>query len=642
MALDTYPGEPLESGQIRLIRLRHGAWTDPIVCDLYNTQHTNDDNISIYYYALSYVWGSRGVTREVILAGRPHKVTVNLKRALRYYRHHYSQGVDLWVDALCIDQSNLTERMHQVQLMGQIYSRCRKMVIYLADRLEYSVKSEGDVPKKPADPDVGEKRCHARHALQIIRELGSSNHLHEQQSLKHDDNLEYRLESLRRLMHAPFTPWWDRVWVVQEASLAPEIDVMQGIHIVPWPEFAQAALNFKKHSASCCSKYLLSLPKDLVKVVENFTERVLAVDGSRNARAKTLSLPFLLRTFRNRQASDPRDKVYALLSLAASSIVPDYSISEVDVFCRATMECISISQDLTVLNNDLGRKFREDLPSWVPDWGSPGSPIHDARAAIATTCYYACPHFSANVPQMLGRNLVVEGKEVATVCEGREMMWGETSKIIRDTLAHWWANFPDLDWLRISFWKLICGGVIPSHLWIDTRRVDPCDESAFAIWAQLSKQSPYYDPDYNFSHDLSLVPPEPFWRREVPSKLSWGEKFAQDVRTWREKFLWNVQADPQHVMGTVSVIERSVELATLYRRLLIFGSSSSTPRVGLGPSDAQVGDKLWVLRGGRTPFVLRRAGHRHFTIVGDCFVDGLMDDCIAQFESIPVQPIEIV
>ncbi|KAF1355790.1 HET-domain-containing protein, partial [Lizonia empirigonia] len=131
MATNAYPGEPLGSDQIRLIRLRPGKWTDPIVCKLYNTQQINAQGDCVHYCALSYVWGSRGVTRPILLAGQTYHITVNLERALRYSRHHYLDGMILWVDALCIDQTDMKERTHQVQLMGQIYSKCSKMIIYL-------------------------------------------------------------------------------------------------------------------------------------------------------------------------------------------------------------------------------------------------------------------------------------------------------------------------------------------------------------------------------------------------------------------------------------------------------------------------------------------------------------------------------
>jgi len=49
MATVPYPGEPLESDQIRLIRLRSGQWADAIICELYNTRQINDDGEAVQY-----------------------------------------------------------------------------------------------------------------------------------------------------------------------------------------------------------------------------------------------------------------------------------------------------------------------------------------------------------------------------------------------------------------------------------------------------------------------------------------------------------------------------------------------------------------------------------------------------------------
>ena len=100
---------------------------------------------------------------------------------------------------------------------------------------------------------------------------------------------------------------------------------------------------------------------------------------------------------------------------------------------------------------------------------------------------------------------------------------------------------------------------------------------------------------------------------------------------------------PERSIEPMSVLERSIELATLYRRFVIFGSSSSDLEqkkwIGLGPSEARLGDELYILDGARTPFILRpiKSSKRCYTIVGDCYVEGMMDDCSALFDSIPRQ-----
>jgi hypothetical protein len=70
-------------------------------------------------------------------------------------------------------------------------------------------------------------------------------------------------------------------------------------------------------------------------------------------------------------------------------MIPDYSLSEVEIFRQATLECIYGSNSLSVFSTEWGRKFRTDLPSWVPDWGAPGGFTYETRAAVVEL-YNAC------------------------------------------------------------------------------------------------------------------------------------------------------------------------------------------------------------------------------------------------------------
>ena len=73
------------------------------------------------YVALSYTWG---------LANRLKEIQINncrfmIRENLWWFLHHMrlrNQRKLFWIDALCIDQSNILERNHQVNLMRQIYS----------------------------------------------------------------------------------------------------------------------------------------------------------------------------------------------------------------------------------------------------------------------------------------------------------------------------------------------------------------------------------------------------------------------------------------------------------------------------------------------------------------------------------------
>jgi hypothetical protein len=90
----------------------------------------------------------------------------------------------------------------------------------------------------------------------------------------------------------------------------------------------------------------------------------------------------LLRRFQHREATDLRDRVYALLSLVEqntgrSPVQPDYTLSDKEVFVRASLEYVYLPGSLSVLSIDFARKYRQDLPSWVPDWHAPGGFSHN-------------------------------------------------------------------------------------------------------------------------------------------------------------------------------------------------------------------------------------------------------------------------
>jgi hypothetical protein len=57
-----YPGRRLQPGNIRLIRLVPGDWTDPIRCE-----SLESNLLSAEYQALSYVWGAKYAKRFILL-----------------------------------------------------------------------------------------------------------------------------------------------------------------------------------------------------------------------------------------------------------------------------------------------------------------------------------------------------------------------------------------------------------------------------------------------------------------------------------------------------------------------------------------------------------------------------------------------
>ncbi|KAF3053805.1 hypothetical protein E8E11_008692 [Didymella keratinophila] len=83
-----------------------------------------------HFTALSYVWGSPELTKTIGLEGQEVTIRRNLWDFLSYYEPKTSPCY-LWIDALCINQSCIEERNHQVAIMGQIYRRADMVIAWL-------------------------------------------------------------------------------------------------------------------------------------------------------------------------------------------------------------------------------------------------------------------------------------------------------------------------------------------------------------------------------------------------------------------------------------------------------------------------------------------------------------------------------
>ena len=84
------------------------------------------------YNCLSYCWGDSTVQDHIEVDGQPFGTTLNLAAALRQIRR-LEPEVLLWVDAICIDQSDIIEKTAQVGQMGRIYQQCSRLVIWLGE-----------------------------------------------------------------------------------------------------------------------------------------------------------------------------------------------------------------------------------------------------------------------------------------------------------------------------------------------------------------------------------------------------------------------------------------------------------------------------------------------------------------------------
>jgi len=126
MSARLYQNLSRESRTIRIIRLLPGSESSPIRCKL--QQITLGDSTA--YHAVSYAWGDPGITRHIFVNDIEVQVQSNLEACLRHLRKT-DKPLQLWVDAISINQNDDNEKSHQVLMMGEIFRSCTSAYIWL-------------------------------------------------------------------------------------------------------------------------------------------------------------------------------------------------------------------------------------------------------------------------------------------------------------------------------------------------------------------------------------------------------------------------------------------------------------------------------------------------------------------------------
>ncbi|PKK52630.1 hypothetical protein CI102_2880 [Trichoderma harzianum] len=342
-----------EPGFFRLIELSPGQWNDEIHCTLNRYNRLRDGYPP--YKALSYVWGRGRRNRpEILVNGYKVKVTANLETALKHLREQEKKAT-LWIDALCIDQSNIEERSLQVAQMREIYSMASEVIIFLGNGLDYSQqhsKSCGDFrPLKRFDvgtvdassaavdiwktspPKTPVQAYEIFSFLTTVAQCPSHSALFKFLADFPQTHLTQLSEALRRTL---LVSWWDRIWVVQEAVVSERLTVRYGNVEISWELLVKVATALQSWESSYAN-HPNSIPISDLKVFNLFS-RVSNLDRFRHnwRKSQGADLLSLMRYFGHRKASDDRDRVYALLGLCnqTTAIRPDYRLDVKEVFMR--------------------------------------------------------------------------------------------------------------------------------------------------------------------------------------------------------------------------------------------------------------------------------------------------------------------
>ncbi|KAF5241870.1 hypothetical protein FANTH_8945 [Fusarium anthophilum] len=353
-----------------------------------------ESNVPQSYSALSYVWGSSRATETIQIDGHDHDISINLACAIRHLRDERN-SVLVWIDALCINQCDIGERSSQVAMMRDIYAGAQHVTVflghgsyhripknYVTDRLLAPVQFSNDYRDDSLITkfqNSWETMCRRTEwysfcTICVIRALSDIDRYRATIKCIADGKASSRLKLFELVRQFINSQWWQRVWVIQEATVTSQIFVQYGNVKVPWEVLARSAntcdsLGWGRQDTG--SELFPGIEREHAKVLPALSKQIFEIEQLRMEwdDGKATTLLSLLQDFSSRRATDDRDKVFALLGLARDikTIMPNYSLNTVQIYRSTVINLIKHNGSLTTLSGDMKRKNSGGIPSWIPD-----------------------------------------------------------------------------------------------------------------------------------------------------------------------------------------------------------------------------------------------------------------------------------
>jgi hypothetical protein len=300
------------------------------------------------YKALSYTWGPSELYRMININRRGFAVRENLWHFLNATRLRRLK-CSLWIDAVSIDQDNVTERNHQVQYMGHIYSQASQVIIWLGLATEGTNALVRHLLRSQQQRFL-EAHCETRHLHEI----------HVSHAL-----IDAGAQDLYQ------RDYWLRTWVIQEILLAKELVVFIGAETIAW-RYVSAFLLFGESRMASKLEHVIpsSDSADVLRTTHAyriFQQRVV-FQGTMHSHP----LISLLRQFAHSQCRDTRDRVFGLLGLAeqGEDFPVDYNMAKSDLFtytlnfCGGAAELATARKLARILELTAHELDAQDMPDY--------------------------------------------------------------------------------------------------------------------------------------------------------------------------------------------------------------------------------------------------------------------------------------
>ncbi|KAK3385742.1 heterokaryon incompatibility protein-domain-containing protein [Podospora didyma] len=594
------------------------------------------------YDTISYCWGDDKLTHRVLVDGQYLFVTKNAYEILHARSSYFRERI-MWIDGLCIDQTKYkdadgryhdqAEKASQIKLMREIYRRSARTIVWLGfSNTSYYVI------------DILYRIFLAKFRYQL-----------DDQEMHDHFGKERGSIEMQAFIDLLSHQWFTRVWVIQEVVVPRLVHVIYGGQYLHWDIVAAAIEAFSTPQ----TLVLLTLKQDetgepMVPVSEEDSVSRFILSRISNMQAPPGGIEFgnqmnHLRervhgggeTFGSNQAlgglplhkllfnccwstaTQPKDKVFALLGLAVPSPPPGledmYNKETKDIYtnvARAILNDDYMGWALPIAgtgsfipprvliaddNNSSEEQTRlPGIPSWVPDWSQapPSNQLTEGEG---------------NYPYAAG---IVPDPPPLIVTNNRLHIKGIHAGTIKRLASHCFRLKSGAS--PFSFDKIRRMGDQLEEI----RRMTADTEQA-TLWRTLVGDKSNY----------GIRPAPAAWEEHYKAILA-----VLDAR--RSVGDAAIAANPgAFLTGHLAAIIESnpagnaVEFTTRLgnvckgRRFAVMADGS----IGWVPSECMEGDAVFVFLGAQVPYALKRVetrgssgGSTEYELLGECYVHGLM------------------
>ncbi|KAL7955011.1 heterokaryon incompatibility domain-containing protein [Trichoderma compactum] len=592
--LETYPELP-DSRSIRVIKL-HGATSssDDIRFDLI----TVSLDAPLPYEAISYTWSGQPLDRPVYANGREYLVTRNAEDVMRRLRPNKPEhSRNLWIDAICINQKDDTEKAVEVQLMYEIYANAERVNIWLGQGSEstalalrwlrwysWTFSSVWKAQTRCAEGITSAGSIFIRLLLGIavicmscvcacIMLLVGAVVLFPFGLLPIFKS--YKKQFQDGLANLASMEYWERAWTVQEANAnemcfilcgtsAPlRLDLFSMSHYMIPPIYVFSPLNNSKLN----QRYSLHM-------LDIFHTHVQAEFG-------TQMFDVLCKT----KATIAKDKLFAIRAMFPDSLgalTIDYSLSDNDIYTEAARIVLEETQNVEFFRYACQPGREDGFPSWVPSW-----------SALIDIPDWICKFAPATISQ---EAFIIEDDDIKVLkLKGRRV--DKAASAISE-------RFPSVAPLQVPWSRLLDLNVARQAFVV------------FREWVHATGAANNEDP---CMHQLAWMISQMI-RLDVNDVLAWFQLTWSEDNFGMEK-LWDYGLHGGEVCDSRKFTVNFLQMVS-GRSLFM----TEAGRVGMSTLVIRPGDEIVLLTGEKLPYIIRKSLERpgKYSVVAPCWLSGAL------------------